>query len=371
MEHILYWIWLTLKLKSAKGKINALLEWFGSVENIYLAKNYDHMAVISDNEKTLLLDKDLSKAKAAAEKIAAIDGKIIVYDDKNYPQLLKNIHNPPYVLYIQGKVPEMDKVLTIGVVGTRYTTEYGRVVTKRLCSQLAENGVVTVSGLAVGIDAVGAWASLEKGGMTVGVIGSGLDIVYPSDNSELYKAIAKDGCIMTEFPPGTPPFKTNFPMRNRIIAGLSRGVLVTEAPRKSGSLITAKYALENNRDVFAVPRNITEEKYIGTNILIRQGAKLVNCAGDIMSEYPYAKKITPEEIKAEKAVRKADNTERYKNLNESEKQITDLLIKNDMQVDEISRELNVPVGDVNMRLMMLEVKGLVKKLPGNRYQLRI
>lgn len=273
-------------------------------------------------------------------------------------------------MYIQGKVLELDKVLTIGVVGTRNSSEYGRVVTDRICRELAQYGAVTVGGLARGIDTVGAWATLDVGGVAVGVVGSGLDIVYPSENVELVKAITEKGCIISEYAPGTPPVRNHFPARNRIIAGLSRGILVTEAPEKSGALITAKYALENDRDVFAVPRNITDTNFLGTNKIIQQGAKLINGAADIISEYPYAEKVIPKKVKSEPIQKTVDDS-KYSKLNEFEKQIIDILKKSDMQIDELSRELKRNVSEINTKLIMLEVKGLVKKLPGSKYQLKL
>lgn len=377
MEHMLHWIWLTTKKNIASAKITMLLEHFKEIDSIYKSRSFKNIKGISDKEKNELLDKDLSEAERIVERISELGAKIIVFDDKNYPAILKNIPDPPYVLYVQGKVPELDKVLTIGVVGTRRCTEYGRIVTERLCRLLAEAGAVTIGGLARGIDTIGAWATLDAGGIAVGVIGSGLDTVYPPENEELIKAISEKGCILTEFPPGMPPLRKNFPQRNRIIAGISRGVLVTEAPLKSGALITARYALENNRDVFAVPRSITDKGFLGTNLIIQQGAKLVNSADDIICEYPYAEKVTPPERKnvnnigAKTSPKTIIEDDRYDKLNEKEKAIINILKKRDMQIDDISRELNMSVSEVNTRLIMLEVNGFVKKLPGSNYQLKL
>ena len=338
MEHILYWLWLTTKYGVTPSKIKVLLEYFKTVEEIYFSKNFNNIYGLSDKIKSSLADKDLSKAEKILEQTAKLNQKILVYDSESYPQILKNISSPPYVLYVQGKVLELDKVLTIGVVGTRNSSEYGRVVTDRICRELAQYGAVTVGGLARGIDTVGAWATLDVGGEAVGVVGSGLDIVFPA--------------------------------RNRIIAGLSRGILVTEAPEKSGALITAKYALENDRDVFAVPRNITDTNSLGTNKIIQQGAKLINGAADIISEYPYAEKVIPKKVKSEPIQKTVDDS-KYSKLNEFEKQIIDILKKSDMQIDELSRELKRNVSEINTKLIMLEVKGLVKKLPGSKYQLKL
>lgn len=372
MERVIQWLWLTSKFNGANAKIAALVEFFGGVDEVYASKHFHNMGLTGE-EKKLLSDKDLTAANKICERLARIGGKIIVIEDENYPKILKQAHNPPPVLYIKGKVPELDDVLTIGVVGTRRASDYGRLVTERICANLARAGAVTVSGMAEGIDAAGAWATIEEGGIAVGVIASGIDIAYPPENAELYQAIAEKGCIMTEFPPGTAPLKRHFPIRNRIIAGLSRGVLVTEAPQKSGALITARFAMEEGRDVFAVPRNISDIKYSGTNILIQQGAKLVMHPNDILCEYPYAKKIEPKktEKQTEKTKKKTDNGERLKALSGREREIAELLIKQDMQIDEIARELNTPVGELNTRLIMLEMKGIVTKLPASMYRLKI
>ena len=403
MEHILYWLWLTTKFRIAGTHAARLFERFDSIEDIYFSKNYNNIYGIKEKERSLLLDKDLTKAKKELEGIYTLGGKIIAYDSENYPQILKNIPDPPYLLYIMGKLPELDEVLTIGVVGTRRASDYGNLVTERICADLADAGAVTINGLATGIDAVGAWSTIERGGISVGVIGCGIDKVYPRDNAELYAAMTEKGCIMSEFPLGTAPIGTNFPIRNRIIAGLSRGVLVTEAPPKSGALITARFALENNRDVFAVPRDITDARFTGTNILIQQGAKLVMSADDILSEYPYAKRVRPDrenapkrkrasapktesaqndtektqnEEKTEKTAIKpkavnTQNSEQYKNLTGGDREIVDMLRKSDLHIDEISRGTGIPVGELNTRLVMLEMKGHVERLPGGRYQIKI
>ena len=386
LEHELIWLWLTSKFHGSNAKIAALVEFFGGIEEIYASKRFYNIG-LSNKEKDLLLDKDLSPAEKICEELSRIGGKILAIDNENYPKILKQSHNPPLVLYLKGKVPDLDDVLTLGVVGTRRPSKYGSFVTKRMCQSLARQGVVTISGMAKGIDAVGAWATVEEGGIAVGVIASGIDIAYPQENAELYQAVAEKGCILTEFPPGTPPKGINFPIRNCIIAGLSRGVLVTDAPSKSGALITAKLAMEEGRDVFAIPRNITDIKYSGTNILIQQGAKLVMHPNDILSEYPYAKRIEPtekierkeqpeaqnapgEKTAPRKKKEKADINSLLEKLSESEKQIAGLLIKKDMQIDEISREISVPVGTLNTRLIMLEMKGVVIKLPGSMYRLK-
>lgn len=372
MENVIYWLWLTLKKRINSVKIKRLLEYFGTIEDIYLSKSFDKFNGLSETDKSALMDKNTDNAKNVIEKIKKLNAKIITFDDVNYPKPLRNIANPPYVLYVQGNLPDMENVLAIGVVGTRRCSEYGRTVTKHICKRLAENGVITVSGLAAGIDAVAAWSTLDAGGITVAVVGNGLDILYPAENADLIQEIAKKGCIISEYPPGMPALPYNFPHRNRIIAGLSRGIVVTEAPKKSGALITARFALENNRDVFAVPGNITDPKTQGTNQIIQEGAKLVNSAEDIICEYPYAVKIVrSEKTDMPECNKKRDISEKYNNLNDGEKDIINILMKRDAQIDEIARELNIPVNELNTRLIMLEMKGIIKKLPGSSYQIKI
>lgn len=374
MEDKIYWLWLTSKQGLSAVKMRKLLEVFGDIGSIYSAKSFDRLTFLSERDKSMLRNKDLSRAEKIISDTLKIGSGIIVYDDYLYPDILKQTPSPPYVLYVQGQLPDFDSVLTIGVVGTRRCSKYGTEVTNSICSALAASGVITIGGMASGIDTTGAWATIDAGGMAVGVLGNGLDIVYPSENAELVRVMTQKGCIISEYPPGTPGYRYNFPARNRIIAGLSRGLLVTEAPKHSGAFITAGYALENNRDVFAVPRSINETMYLGTNMLIQQGAKLVNSAEDILCEYPYAVKTETarktDAVKKEKPRSAAEN-EKYKNLSESEKTITALLEREDMQIDEISRELGIPVSDINTKLIMLEVKGIVKRLPGSVYRLKI
>ena len=380
MEHMLHWLWLTSKFNGANIKIAQLADFFGGVDEVYASHTF-HNLDLTEKEKRLLNDKDLSGAERICEEVARIGGKIIAIDDENYPKLLKQIHTPPSVLYIKGMVPSLDDVLTIGVVGTRDMSVYGRVVTERLCLNLARAGAVTVSGMAAGIDSVGAWATIEEGGIAVGVLGCGIDVVYPAENAELYMRVAERGCIMTEFPPGTPPYKGNFPVRNRIIAGLSRGVLVAEAPEDSGALITARLAMEEGRDVFAVPRNISDVRYSGTNKLIQQGAKLITHPNDILCEYPYAKRIEvkkpPEKRetrinRTEPALKKTETktNEKIDTLEGQDREIVMLLTERNMQIDEISRTTNMPISELNTKLIMLEMKGIVKKLPGSSYGLK-
>ncbi len=367
----LYWIWLTSKYGITPNKITDLLSVYNSIDCIYEEKTYDKIN-LSSNDKKLLLDKSLEGAKEILDKTEKLGGRVITYDSENYPDKLRNITPPPYILYVRGEIENIDNILTIGVVGTREATDYGKLATNRIASDLAKKGVVIVSGMARGIDSIAAKAALRQGGKTIAVLGSGLDIVYPPENKNLMDDIIKHGMVITEYPLSSRPLKTHFPERNRIIAGLSNGVLVTDAPRYSGSLITANIAMENGRDVFSVPGNIFKSEFYGNNNIIQKGAKLVMSADDIIEEYPYAvlektdNKAVREEIKEKVDI----NSEKYKNLSSEDKKIVELLFSKDMNVDELSVKSSISIGDLNVKMTLLEMQGIIKKMPGNNYALK-
>lgn len=398
-EKLLYWVWLAIKPVMSPTKITWLWEHFETIKDIYEETEYNDIAGIGANEIKALCDKDLTEAKRIIEQTKRAGAKILTYEDINFPDMLRNIIDPPYVLYIKGEIMNWDRLLAIGVVGTRKCTDYGKVVTSRICRDMTKSGITVVSGMARGLDSEAAWAALKAGGKTIAVLGSGIDVIYTPENETLFNEICEHGAVITEYPPGSGPIGSHFPERNRIIAGLSKGVLVTEAPARSGALITANYALNNGRDVFAVPGNIFDGHYAGTNALIQQCAKLVMSAKDIIDEYPYAAKllkppkiqvvIKTQNIQGDKsnADRHQQNpihnapiqneqkisieSKRYAFLNPVEKEIVELLIEKNMNIDEISRGLNKPAGEINTALTMLEIKALIKKLPGNNYQLKL
>ena len=379
MEKVLYWIWLTSKTVIAPRKITSLLDYFGSAEEIYREETYANIPNIGVKEIAALKDKNLSEANKIKQKIDEMGARIITFEDEDYPDKLRNITPPPYILYVRGDISGIDDVLSIAVIGTRKGyTPYGKMATMRLSSELARNGAVVVSGLARGLDSVAAEGALRAGGRTFAVTGSGLDVIYPPENKDLTEEIAKCGAVITEYPPGAQALAEHFPARNRIIAGLSNGVLVTEARQKSGTLITAQRAIEYGRDIFAVPGNINEPNYEGANRLIQQGAKLTANVNDILEEYPYAVKerreVTESEADAEtpstqKTTEDASDIDKYKDLNETDKRIVSLLMKKPMNIDEMSREAQIGAGALNVRLTLLEMKNLVKRLPGGDYEI--
>ena len=385
MESVLYWIWLTSKTVIAPRKITSLLEYFGTAEEIYREETYANIPNIGMKEISALKDKSLSGAKKIKQKIDEMGARIVTFEDADYPDKLRNITPPPYILYVRGDISGLDEVLTIAVIGTRKGyTPYGKMATTRLSSELARNGAVVVSGLARGLDSAAAEGALRAGGRTIAVTGSGLDVIYPPENKDLTEEIARRGAVITEYPPGAQALPEHFPARNRIIAGLSNGVLVTEARKKSGTLITAQRAMEYGRDLFVVPGNINDLNYEGANRLIQQGAKLTANVNDILEEYPYAVKeqriaseksesVTETETadapEREKPIGDVSDVDKYKDLNETDKRIVSLLMKKAMNIDELSRESEIGAGALNVRLTLLEMKQLIKRLPGGDYEI--
>lgn len=282
--------------------------------------------------------------------------KKINLQDKNYPAILKEIPDPPKELYIKGEIIPQDKV-AIGVVGTRKYSQYGKQVTFDIAGKLAKLGITIVSGLARGIDTFAHQAALENNNRTIAVLGTSLDkkSFYPSSNYALSEKISKQGAVISEYSPGTRGTKFTFPQRNRIISGLSLGVVVVEAPEQSGALITAALALEQNREVFAIPGDIYAKNSQGTNKLIKMGAKLVNNIDDILEELnlshliktPRKKKIKPE--------------------NKEEEIILSLLSAQPIHIDEIIKNSKLPTSTVNSILMILELKGATKNLGKNNF----
>lgn len=281
--------------------------------------------------------------------------EVVTLNDEQYPSILKEIHSPPALLYVRGTLPPND-IVTLAVVGTRGTSQYGRAVTPQLVGDLAQAGVMIVSGLALGIDALAHRAALDNNGITTAVLGCGLNTIYPRTNSSLAHAIIENnGCLLSEYPPGTEPLKGHFPARNRIIAGLSRGVLVIEGDDDSGSLITARCALDQNRDVLAVPGNITHAGSRGPNTLIKMGAALVSSADDVLNALDLDYHTTNHHSNAPKL----DTDE--------EKILWNALSSGPLHIDEINRMCKLNISTISATLAMLEVKGSVLHLGGMRY----
>lgn len=282
--------------------------------------------------------------------------KVITINDEGYPEFLKNISNPPYILYAKGNL-NLLKEFSIAVVGARAATQYGKKVAFDLGKDLALHEVVTVSGMARGIDTQVHKGSLEAQGKTIAVLGSGIKVIYPKENTDLYKNICEEGLVISEFAPEISPEPGNFPMRNRIISGLSYGVVVVEAKIKSGALITSDFALEQGRDVFAVPGPITSKNSEGTNNLIKQGAKLVSCTEDILEEYYDIRGFKPINIVQDELPL----------LDDKEQQLLNILDFEPTHFENILNHTRLEMGELSTLLLNLQFKGIVKAMPGNYY----
>ena len=390
-ENILKWVWLTTLNGITPEKITSLLNKFNDIDEIYNAKEKEYSDIDLINQRDILglANKDTNRAEKVIEETKKSGAYIITYDSSDYPKKLKYILYPPYVLYVKGAMKLNDDMLGIGVVGTRDINEYGKEVTRKFSFELARKGFTVVSGLATGVDAVAATAAISAGGRTIAVLGCGIDKDYPKPNRNLRGNIEKYGVVVTEYPPGTKPLPTNFPQRNRIIAGLSECVLVTQAPKKSGALITAGYANDMGKEVFCVPASIFDIYSYGNNNLIKSGATPVISPEDITELYKHQlTDFIPKEIRGdiefseekpkgikgvvekikEKVIKPSINDARYKNLDETQKIIMELIIENEkVSVDEIIRKTNLPPAKIGATLSMMEMTGVVKKMPGNFY----
>lgn len=283
-----YWLWLTDRTGGSALQASCLLEHFGTPEQVYCADGpaYQRMEDLPDWVRSRLEDKSMGGVEEILERCARLGISLLTAQDAVYPDCLWGIKNPPLVLYYKGKLPEVDRLLTIGVVGSRDCTPYGRSMAVRLGLDLARAGAVVVSGAAKGVDSSAIQGALSAGGTVISVLGGGIDVPYPKENAPLYEDVAAAGALISEYPPGTPNRGAHFPVRNRIISGLSDGVTAVEAGERSGTLITLKLAMEQTRDVFAVPGPADAPMSAGTNQMIRMGwAKLITCAADILTEY--------------------------------------------------------------------------------------
>lgn len=288
-EQSLYWIWLAQACGVASKSFVRLIDRFSDPFEIYSLdeEQIEHIEGIGEKLKARLCDKQLEGAYSVirACKSGRID--IITYGDKRYPSRLKKLEDAPAVLFCKGRFPDFDSRLCIGIVGTRKMSEYGKESAYKIAYEMAAANVVVVSGMALGIDSVAACGALAASGCTVAVLGCGVDVVYPKQHAALYERIAKHGAVISEFMPSSSPDKYNFPIRNRIISGLCQGTLVVEGDRRSGALITARSALMQGRDVFALPGKINESNSEGPNELIRDGANAALGAEDILSSYDF------------------------------------------------------------------------------------
>lgn len=354
-----YW-WFALNTVPQIGAVRAvaLVKHFGSPQAVLEASPAQLNSVPEIGEKAVRALKVQVDEEHAVEQLAKLEqhnARLVSILDSDYPDQLKRIYDPPPFLIIKGDFQPQDR-LAVAIVGSRISTEYGRQVTEMLCHELSKAGLTIVSGIARGIDSIAHQTAIAHGGRTIGVLGCGLDVTYPPENKKLYEEIAGSGAVVTEFEFGTRPEKFNFPARNRIIAGLSRGVIVVEARKGSGALVTAQHAVEQNREVFAVPGNITSVASHGANELLKQGAIPVTQAADVL----LALGIDP-------SARTAAKERPRISLPEAEQVIYDSLSTQPQLVDNLSITVHRPVGEVLSLLLSLEMAGLVRQLPGKQF----
>ncbi|MGL5973531.1 MAG: DNA-processing protein DprA [Oscillospiraceae bacterium] len=365
MNKTKYWVWLQLVFGVYNNKVFNLIDVYSCPKELY-----ENILKLSD----ILSKKDIEKIKNTpldqAEEIinkTIQDGyDIITIDDEDYPYKLKNIYCPPIVLYCTKNFRDICNKFSIAVVGSRKVSSYGVEVTAIITEQLTKENVVIVSGLAYGVDKIAHETTVKNDGETIAVLGCGLDKTYPSVHKVLRKSIEIKGAIVTEFILGTVPFSSNFPTRNRIIAGLCEGILVTEAGSRSGTLVTAKFAFEENRDVFCVPSNIFAKQTQGTNFLLKSYGKLTTGSEDIFLEY---KHIFEEKQKDDRINKKDDNSI-SKNLTMVQQKVIDTLNFNPIYIDEISSKTGLDIITLNEIIFTLELDGLVSSHPGKRYTIK-
>lgn len=360
MEDLKYWNALALFQKFGSARFERIRKYFSCMEEAFGASKKELKKALGEEGLSSefvswrsMIDVEREWAKLESEGI-----RIISIEDALYPAKLKNIFDPPALLYAKGRL-DAEEEPAVAVVGTRKMTEYGKRAAMDIAGRLAAKGVAVISGLAMGIDAAGHRACLDAGGRTIAVLGSGVEArgIYPASNRRLAESILeRDGAVISEFPVGTVPFRQNFPRRNRIVSGLSSGVLVIEAPIKSGSMITAKCALEQGREVFAVPGDIYKRNSEGPNYLIRMGAHPVSCADDIME----ALGLGGSESRAEAKIT-ADS--------EEEAALLEHLGREPLHIDRLQKLCRLDTASINSTLTMMEMKGKVKNLGNMEYVL--
>lgn len=359
-----YWIWFSNLEEISPSSKQRLLRKFRDARAVYEAHDSDYKEIgLSDRERRELAKKNLREVDRILKICNQQKIRIMTIDDPDYPELLREIPNPPYVLYVRGRFPDVDSLFTFGVVGTRKADKSGIEIAYRMAGELARAGAYIVSGMAEGIDGAANTGALDAGGETLAVLGCGVDVCYPVFHERLMAQIIEHGAAISEFPPGTPPYPGNFPIRNRIISGLSRGVLVVEAPEKSGAQITARFAQQHNRDLFVAPGSIDSYLYRGSNQLIKDGAKMVLNTGDILEEY----KTRYPDLKVV-GTSQSMNID-WSELTDEEKHVLKTIGYDELSADEIIQKSELDAQVVLSALTVLELQGIISQSAGRRFQL--
>ena len=354
-----YWVGFSRIPGIGRIRVSQLKEHFGSLEDAWKAQETElrRAGLDSRSVDNLLLLRGKIALDAEMEKLERYNVSVLTCEDPRYPARLKEIHDYPPVLYVRGNLISTDEPC-LAVVGTRRPSIYGRQVTEEVASDLARSKITITSGLAKGIDSIAHRAALDVTGKTVAVFASGLDIVYPAENAKLAQAIMEQGALISEYPLGVKPKPENFPLRNRIMSGLSLGVLVVEAGERSGALITAFQAVEQNREVFAIPGSILSPTSKGTNRLIQEGAKLVRDCADIIEELNLSI-VAPHQLRIDE----------FLPANEAESAVLKQLAAEPSHIDEVCRRTGLAMPEVSSTLAMLELKGMAKQVGNMNYVL--
>ena len=345
-----------------------LLNVFQTPEQVFSAPFQRLIAIPGISEKiarTILNFGFPDQVKQAIEDLEKFQVHVVTCNDEEYPYTLTTIFDPPPLLYVKGAPLQRHEIL-VAVVGSRRSSTYGRTVAEQLCRELTVKGVTVVSGMARGIDSAAHRGALQAGGRTIAVLGCGLNVIYPPENSQLYHEILEHGTILSEYPLHTKPDRGNFPARNRIISGMSLGTVVVEAGARSGALITADTALEQGRDVFAVPGNITSASSQGTNRLIKQGAILVEHADDILNALPFEISRELGQIQPELPFNNIKMPP-LPALSEEEQQVLACIETHPIHIDDITIRSQLPSGKVSAILMVLEMKNLIRQITGKMF----
>jgi len=351
-----YWLGLNLVPGVGPVRFRALLDRFGDAEAAWLASPQ----ALREAGLSRRVAEEVATARAGIdldrelERVQAEGARIVTLEDESYPVLLRKIEHPPPLLYVKGELTSQDE-WSVAVVGTRRASAYGREAARVIAGGLARSGIAVVSGLARGIDSQAHRAALDSGGRTIAILGCGIDVIYPPENAKLAQQVARNGALVTEYALGTPPDARNFPPRNRIISGMTLGVVVVEAGERSGTHITAGYAAEQGREVFAVPGRITSPGSRGTNRLIQDGASPVVEVEDILEalnlhmvgQHEAARVVAPD--------------------NEMEAQILQHLSADPVHLDDVGRQVGAPIQEVSSTLTLMELKGMVRQVGGMKY----
>lgn len=373
-----YWLWLSLK-KINNRKTIKLLEHFGTIEAVFAAGKEELTAIniFTPKEVALLLDKDLSAAEAELEMCDMCGIRLLTFSDPSYPSCLRALSDAPLLFYTMGDWSLLAAEPKLTVVGPRESDNYGNETAFHYSKELASAGVVIVSGMAKGVDGHAHAGALRGRGKTIAILGCGIDMDYPRENLELKKEIAEKGLILSEFPLGTEAYGRNFPFRNRVLSALSGSVLVAQAGKRSGALITAHCAIDQGKEVFAIPGNVDSLLSEGVNRMIRDGeATMALSPMDILSQLHPQKKPVFTPVVPEAAMKKAEEktaplsgeTKEKKRGGTPEEQTVLDALQVEMDIDRLGRALGIPIGELSSRLTLMEMSGLVEKLPGKRYR---